>query len=157
MVTVFAHIVAAIAWIGGMIFLVVVFVPVLRKTAEPASAIRLFHLLGRRFRTVGWVALGTLVVTGAMNVTYRGYGLLDWLTGNVFAGQWGRTLLHKLLLVGAILGLSVVHDFSLGPRALAAPEGTPARERLRKLASWFGRITFVLALAVVAFAVQLAR
>ena len=149
---VYLHLLAAIAWIGGMVFLVVVFVPVLRKTSEPDSARRLFHLLGRRFRTVGWVALLTLVVTGVMNVTYRGYGLLDWLLGHVFAGAWGSILLHKLLLVATIFAVSAVHDFWVGPRALATGE-----ERWRKLASWMGRVTFVLALMVLAFAVQLAR
>jgi putative copper export protein len=151
MVAVYLHVVAAMAWIGGMIFLVVVFVPLLRDPNEREGVRRVFHLLGRRFRTLGWIALGTLVVTGAMNVSYRGYGLLDWLTGKVFAGTWGQTLLHKLVLVAVILAVSVTHDFYVGPRAMRGGE------KVRKAASWLGRATFVMALIVLTLAIQLAR
>ncbi len=155
--SVFLHLLAAITWIGGMVFLVVVFVPLTRRPETREKALVLFHELGTRFRTVGWIALGTLVVTGFTNVSVRGFGLLDWLTGRVFAGDWGQNLLHKLGVVVVILVMSGVHDFFIGPRALRLPPGSEARERYRKLASWMGRGMFVLALTVLVFAVQLAR
>jgi uncharacterized membrane protein len=156
--SVFLHLIAAMTWVGGMIFLVVVVVPMLRRDRERAGA--LMRDMGRRFRPVGWVALVILVVTGVFNVYRRGYGLEDFVTGTVFAGQWGRVLAHKLTLVGVILVMSAVHDFKIGPEAtrLMSEGGDPARaEKLRKTASVLGRITFALALAVVALAVSLVR
>lgn len=71
LVSVWLHIVAAMAWVGGMLFLVTVLVPLLRTPAMRPQAAELFNALGRRFRIVGWVAIGTLVVTGLFNVTMR--------------------------------------------------------------------------------------
>jgi putative copper export protein len=124
------------------------------------QATALFHAVGTRFRPVGWVALSTLVVTGVFNVTMRGYSVGQLLNGEAFAGRWGMTLALKLSFVALILAMSAVHDFWLGPRAtrLAAENATPqVREKWRRVASWMGRVTFMLALAVVALAVTLVR
>jgi uncharacterized membrane protein len=59
---VWVHILAAIIWIGGMFFLPLVLVPVLRRQ-EPKLRAVLLDAVGRRFRTVGWIAIGLLLVT----------------------------------------------------------------------------------------------
>lgn len=158
--SVWLHIIAASAWIGGMLFLVTILVPMLRRPETRGHAAPLFHAIGLRFRGVGWVALSTLVVTGVVNLICRGYSLSDIFTGRVFAGPWGSTLAHKLALVAAVLVLGLVHDFFVGPTAVRlADEGADAarRERWRRAASWMGRITMLLALAIVALAVMLVR
>ncbi|MBX3263981.1 MAG: DUF4149 domain-containing protein [Labilithrix sp.] len=160
LVSVWLHIVAAMTWIGGMLFLVTVLVPLLRRPATRARAMELFHLLAVRFRTVGWIALVTLVVTGTFNVLHRGFTLGQLLTGEAFAGTWGHALGGKLVLVALILASSAAHDFYVGPKATRlAEEDAPAeeRERLRRVASWMGRVTLLLALGVVAVAVTLVR
>lgn len=160
LVSVWLHIVAAMAWVGGMLFLVTVLVPLLRTPAMRPRAAELFTALGRRFRIVGWIAIGTLVATGLFNVTMRGYRVGQLLNGDAFAGSWGTTLAVKLSLVTLIVALSGVHDFWLGPRATRlARENAPAaaRERARRLASAMGRLTFLLAIAVVGLAVLLVR
>ena len=160
LVSVWLHIVAAMAWVGGMLFLVTVLLPLLRTPAMRPQAAELFNALGRRFRIVGWVAIGTLVATGLFNVTMRGYRLGQLLNGEAFAGSWGTTLALKLWLVMLIVALSAVHDFWLGPRATRlARENAPVeeRERGRRLASVMGRVTFLLAIAVVGLAVLLVR
>jgi len=158
--SVWLHIIAAMTWIGGMLFLVTVLVPLLRKPGMRDRATELFHLTGVRFRVVGWIALGTLVVTGTFNVVHRGYSLGQLMSGEAFAGAWGHALAAKLTLVGLIVISSVVHDFYVGPKATRlAREGAPPerREALRRAASWMGRVTLLLALAVVAVAVTLVR
>lgn len=160
LLSVWLHIVAAVAWVGGMIFLVAVLVPLLRTPAMRPQATALFHAVGTRFRPVGWVALATLVVTGVFNVTMRGYSVGQLLNGEAFAGRWGTTLALKLSFVALIVVMSAIHDFWLGPRATRlASENAPAavRERWRRVASWMGRITFLLSLAVLALAVTLVR
>jgi uncharacterized membrane protein len=159
---VLAHVVAATTWIGGMAFMVLVLVPTLRRKSDAAAArVRLLHELALRFRNVGWIALGTLVVTGTGNLWFRGVSASDFFSGRTFQlGSWGRALGGKLAIVSAILVISVAHDFWIGPKAARvardAPD-SPQRERLRRLASWAGRLNFVLALIVLGLAIQLVR
>ncbi|MDP6064405.1 MAG: hypothetical protein QGI49_06405, partial [SAR202 cluster bacterium] len=59
------HLLAAIIWIGGTLFLVIVIVPLTRSGAIPRpQAVLLLRLMGRRFRPMAWAAIGVLVVTG---------------------------------------------------------------------------------------------
>jgi uncharacterized membrane protein len=161
LVSVWLHIVAATAWIGGMLFLVLVLVPLLRRPSTREHATELFHAIGIQFRRVGWIALGTLVVTGVVNLLGRGYSSADVFTGRVFEGPWGARLAEKVGLVVLILVSGVVHDFFVGPKAVRLARERDARgeerERYRRAASWMGRATLLLALAVVALAVTLVR
>lgn len=159
-VSVWLHVVAAITWIGGMLFLAMVIVPMLRRPEMREKGSELLHLLATRFRPVAWGAIAVLLVTGVLNVLYRGYRLEHFMTGDVFSGRWGGMLAMKLMLVGTIVTMSVLHDFVIGPRALRlAREGVtgPRRERLRRAASWMGRVTLLLALLVVVLAMRLVR
>jgi uncharacterized membrane protein len=54
----FLHVAAAITWIGGMLFIALVVVPVTRGLEDVALRRRLVQATGRRFRVVGWLALG---------------------------------------------------------------------------------------------------
>ena len=127
------HLLAAITWIGGMLFIALVLVPVTRRFADPAVRARLLQESGRRFRAVAWVALGLLVATGLANLWLRPY----LLAAPRF--QW------KLGLVVLALALSAVHDFVLGPRA-GRPGADPAA---RTRASWLARVNVLVVLAVV--------
>ena len=71
---VWLHILAAAIWIGGMVFLALVLVPVVRRPEYRDHAWRLVHLTGTRFRWVGWVCLGILAVSGFVNLDFRGIG-----------------------------------------------------------------------------------
>lgn len=153
------HVLAAMLWLGGMLFLGVVGAPVLRAVEPAELRQRLFHLLGLRFRTVGWIAIAVLVLTGTANLHYR--GLLRWdgvLGARAF---WetglGQALAWKLASVVVMLAASAVHDFALGPRAGALPAGTPEAIRLRRRASLLARGNALVAVALVVAAVRLAR
>jgi putative copper export protein len=160
LLSVFVHLLAMAVWVGGMGFLVLVIVPLLRQPAHRAQAMALLGESGTRFRTVGWVCLGLLVLTGAYNTTVRAGGL-DALGSAAFWGSaFGRTLLVKLGLVLLILGVSAVHDFFIGPAAVArwqAEPGSAAATRMRRAASACGRLTLLLALGVVGLALVLVR
>jgi uncharacterized membrane protein len=124
---------AAITWIGGMLFVALVLVPVTRRVSDPALRTRLVQEAGRRFRTVGWIALGLLAASGLGNLWFRPYLL------GVPRFQW------KLGLVVLALVLSAVHDFALGPRA-GRPGADPA---LRVRASWLARVNVLVVALVV--------
>jgi copper resistance protein D len=143
-----------------MVFLALVVVPITRRLEPRRLAVSLIAQSGRRFRWVGWVCLAVLILTGILNLTYRGFGWGDVWSGNIFAGAFGRTLGVKLFLVATLLMISIVHDFWLGPRATAVGQAAPdtlEALRLRRWASWLGRLNLLLALAVIALAVVLVR
>lgn len=153
------HVLAAFVWLGGMLFLGAVGAPVLRGVEPAELRQRLFHLLGERFRTVGWLMIALLVVTGVANMHYR--GLLQWEGVLGSAAFWrtglGTSLAWKLATVAFMLVASAVHDFALGPRAGALPAGTPEAIRLRRQASLLARGNALVAIVLVVAAVRLAR
>ena len=154
------HIVAACAWLGGMLFLVLVVVPALRAPALAAHSAAAFTVVGERYRTVGWATLLVLVVTGVTNAAIRAGSAAGLADASWWATPFGRILAAKLVLVALVLGFSAVHDFVVGPRAgrlmLEAPD-QPGTVRWRMAARWMGRINLLLALAIVALAVRLVR
>ncbi|HEY8515440.1 MAG TPA: CopD family protein [Candidatus Binatia bacterium] len=159
-VSVWLHLVAAVVWIGGMVFLAAVVVPALRTPELAPSRVALLHVAGVRFRRIGWIAIGTLLVTGVLNLTLRGYGVAQLGSAAFWQSRFGVVLLLKLLVVAVIVTLSVVHDFVVGPRAtrvLRANPTSPEAARIRRNASWLGRANLVLALIVLALAVMLVR
>jgi uncharacterized membrane protein len=127
------HVLSAITWVGGMLFIALVLVPVARRLDDPALRTRLVQESGRRFRTVGWVALALLVVTGLGSL---------WLSPALL---WSPSFHLKGGLVGLALILGALHDFVLGPRA-ALPGADPSA---RRRASWIARLNLVVALAIV--------
>lgn len=158
MLNVTLHVLAALLWLGGMFFLAAVGAPVLRKVEPPSLRQALFRDVGAQFRAVGWACIVVLLVTGTLNLWFR--GLLDWyvLGSAEFWGQrYGRTLATKLLLVVLMIGIQAVHDFRHGPRASLLEPGSEAALRMRRTASWLARVNAVLGVALVYVAVRLAR
>lgn len=160
LISVLIHILAALTWIGGMMFLVLVVVPVTRRLPSRVLAAQLIRDTGRRFRVVGWICLLVLLTTGVTNLLLRGIGPALWSSPDFWASPFGQTLAWKLMLVGSILALSAFHDFYVGPRAsalLAVDPAAPAALRFRAGASWMGRLTLLLSLLVLALATMLVR
>jgi len=133
------HVLAAITWIGSALFIALVLVPMTRRPEDAAARARLLREAGLRFRAVGWVALGFLVVTGLTNLA-------------LFPIFLSSPRLHaKLALVMLALVLSLLHDFVLGPSA-SRPGADPA---LRVYSSWVARLNVAIALAIVALGLSL--
>ena len=153
------HVLAAMLWLGGMFFLGVVGAPALRRIEPPELRQRLFYTLGVRFRTTGWWAIAVLLVTGLINLHFRGW--LAWdgvLASHAFwATATGHALGWKLAMVTIMLVVSAVHDFILGPRSGGAKPGSPEALALRARAAWAARINALAGVILVIAAVRLAR
>ena len=152
------HLLAAMYWLGGMFFLALAGAPVLRKVDPPDLRARLFQRLGERFRTTGWVAIGVLLVTGTLNLEFR--GMLSWGVlgaSGFWSTPFGRMLGWKLVAVAAMLCVSALHDFVLGPAASKMDARTPEAARTRRRAALLARANALLGLLVVILAVRLAR
>lgn len=158
--SVWLHILAACAWVGGMVFLVGVVVPLLRKKELAQVAAAFVEQSGERFRTLGWICLGILVVTGTINMAFRGIHWADFFNGQFAQNPIARPLALKLLLVACVLAVSAVHDFWIGPRAARLWRENPDSEetrRARKRAANFGRVNGTLSIVIVLLAVFVVR
>lgn len=152
------HVLAALLWLGGMFFFAAVGAPVLRKIEPPELRARLFRRLGERFRAVGWVAIAVLLVTGVLNLHFRGLLSASALTsGGFWSSRYGMALGWKLGSVAAMLAVQAVHDFAVGPAASRLPAGSPEMLVARRRAALLARVSAVLGIVVVIAAVRLAR
>jgi copper resistance protein D len=133
------HALAAVTWLGGMLFIALILVPVIRRVPDPLLRLDLISQTGKRFRTVGWIALGLLVATGAVILLRR-----PWLLrAPAFQAKAGLVLLT--------LVLSALHDFVLGPRAgKLPPSATAPRRRL----TWIARLNVLVVLTIVLLALR---
>ena len=157
--SVFIHILAAMTWLGGMFFLVLVVVPWLRGSGG-VDAAKFLRETGMRFRDVGWACFVLLVVTGTFNLYVRGVRLGDFTDATWLASDYGRVIVAKLGLFVLVLVNSAVHDFVIGPRATTAIALSPtssASAALRKKASMLGRMNVVFGLVIVLLAVFIVR
>lgn len=154
-VLVVLHILAAVAWVGGMIFLSLVLAPLVRGRKAVPEFMALFRSAALRFRPVVWTAIGILLITGPMLLSQRGLSVTD-------PASWPGIVTVKLALVSLLLFLTLLHDLILGPqvsRVSAIPESqrTSGEQMVFKTARWLPRVSLLLALGVVIAAAVLAR
>jgi putative copper resistance protein D len=158
--SVFVHIVAACTWIGAMIFFAAVVVPVVRRPEFSAVSAALIRLVGARYRVLGWTSIIALIATGITNLELRGFGLAQLTWPAFWRTDFGHTLAHKLVFVLLIVLATTAHDVFFGAKAMERIRRDPtsqAARRARRAASWLGRVTLLLSLVVVFFAVWLVR
>jgi len=154
------HVLATIIWLGGMFFIAIVMVPVLRRLEPPQKRIEVLSATATRFRVVSWITIIVILVTGVLNAINRGVTLQAISTGELFSTYFGKILALKLTLVFAMLVLSAMHDFILGPRLVellntSNPDSFLKVQKNRRYVSWLARITTLLGILVVACAVML--
>ena len=113
------HLAAAIALIGGLIFSQFVLAPAARDTATDSRSREVVRLAGRRFRTVAWVSLIILILTGA-------YQMLNESGSARIETAWGVVLMLKLFLFAIAFGLLLIHDFIIDPYAPPSQDTSPS-------------------------------
>ncbi len=158
--SVWLHLFAAAVWVGGMVFLSLGFLPALRHPdLQPVRSTAL-RLVGLRLRVIGWASLLVLLLTGIYNLGARGYGWSDLLTGQLWTGTFGRTLLEKVTTFVLLVIVNALHDFWVGPKVTAlARQNAPAEvvEGWRKAATALGILTLLLSLWLIALGIMLVR
>jgi putative copper resistance protein D len=107
-----SHLLAAGAWLGGLVPLALLFAQA-RRAAE-AAWIAIARTATLRFSTLGVIGVGTLVATGLVNTWFL-VGTLPALTGT----DYGRLLLIKLSLFAAMVSVAAINRLRLTPRLSA--------------------------------------
>lgn len=101
-----AHLLAAGAWLGGLVPLAHVLE---RKREASLGTVRIGAIL-RRFSGMGYAAVATLIGTGTINSWF-----LVGSVSNLLMTVYGRVLLAKLLLFAGMLALAAANRFWLTP------------------------------------------
>ena len=123
------HLLAAGAWLGGLPMLALLFHRAL--AAATAEAYEVAREATRRFSVMGLIAVAALLATGIVNTWYLA-GSLPALVGT----DYGRWLLLKVAMFGAMVAVAAVNRQALTPRlALESNDSVPpgARMALRML------------------------
>ncbi len=149
------HVLAAAAWIGGMVFLSLVLAPLVRRRTSTSELVALFRLAALRFRLVVWAAMAILLTTGPLLLLQRNVAFTN-------PSAWPHVLTVKLGLVACLLFSTFSHDLVLGPRvgqlmAVPASTRTAWEQILVRTARWLPRLSLLIAVAVLVAAVILAR
>lgn len=154
------HLLAAMAWVGGMLFILVVLLPIMRKQIREGERIVLASEVGQRYLTLSLGLLAVLAATGVLNALRRGV-TLDVL----FASAYGQTLGVKVLLVLLVAIVTAVHGLVYGPmlRELAerSADGSgdlallSKRRRTQRRSTLLSAVNLLLSLAIVLLAASL--
>ena len=118
------HLIAASAWVGALLPLIVLFAAAGADDASLAMA----QTATTRFSILGVVSVGTLLVTGIVNTFY--------LAGSVSAllhTDYGRLLLIKIALFLAMVAIAAVNRFRLTPQLVQRASIAASRDALRRL------------------------
>jgi len=120
------HLLAAGAWLGGMLALVL-----LARGGVDEARIRLLAAAVKRFEWIGAAIVLTLSVSGVVNYLFIVGPRLD----EVLLGTYGMLLAIKVLLFAAMLVLAALNRFHLGPaleRSLRGGQHVIAAHALRR-------------------------
>jgi len=104
------HLMAASLWIGGMLYIVLIYLPVLKTRSSPERARSLLAVLPQ-YSILAIAGVLLMAVTGPFTASFH-LSSPDQL----FITAYGRTLLVKSALVGALLLTSAYHVLWLRPR-----------------------------------------
>lgn len=117
-----AHLLAAGAWLGGLLPLAYL----IRPRAKSGAGTGTIDEVLLRFSGMGYLAVATLVATGLVNSWF-----LVGSVSNLLRTIYGQVLLFKLMLFAGMLALAIANRFWLVPR-LANNLSVPNFEH-----SWF--------------------
>ena len=119
------HLVAAGAWLGGLLPLALLYAAA-RRATEPADA-SVTRAATHRFSTLGVIAVGTLLATGLVNTF-----LLAGSVQALIATDYGRLLLLKMALFVAMVCIAVFNRLHLTPRLSIERDAAAARRQLQR-------------------------
>ena len=134
----FAHVTAAVFWVGGQLMLSLVVLPALRRLAPAPLVAQVTIAAARRFaRIANRALLPVLVVSGPLLAYHDGVRL-----STMNATTFSRVLEVKVALVLVVLGLALAH-------------GLTAKRLSRRGSRRLGLATMGLSVLILAFAAAL--
>ena len=142
------HITSAAIWVGGSLFIGVVFAPILKKLSIPVEErIQLMVQVGRRFNKIALPALFILIATGM----YQAHLVLQ-KSDILYETSYGHVLIIKIILVAALLAIYAVHvriiRKDVEDKIIAKEMPQEQLQKLRKKIIILGEVTVVLSVII---------
>ena len=142
------HITSAAIWVGGSLFIGVVFAPILKKMSMPVEErIQLMVQVGRRFNKLAMPALFILMATGM----YQAHLVLQ-KSDILYETSYGHVLIIKMVLVAALVALYAVHvriiRKDVEDKIIAKQMPEDQLQKLRKKIIILGEVTVVLSVII---------
>jgi uncharacterized membrane protein len=144
------HMLATVVWIGGLVTLVILVLPVAKRLLEPDLFAQFLEGLQRRLDPLGWLSLSVLLVTGlfqmSANPNYN--GLLS------ISNRWAASILIKHVLFLGMIAVSAYMTWGLFPairrNALLKAKGVDAIEggKLERRESFLLRLNLLLSVLI---------
>lgn len=144
------HMLATVAWIGGLVALVVLILPVARRVLDANNYSHFLENLQRRLDPLSWFSLAILLATGlfqlSSNPNYEGFLSIS--------NRWAISILVKHILFFGMIVVSAYMTWGLLPNlrriALMRSKGieTEETEKLEKREVILIRINLILGILI---------
>lgn len=123
------HILAAITWIGSMIYHQFAVAPALNKSLGSTKTHAVRGLIMKNFSPLTWTSLIVLIATGIYAAVDKGNKFTSWTSGP------GLVLTIKSILVGVLITILILQTFIYGPKMkqLLTPSATKNTENEIKM------------------------
>jgi len=146
------HLVAAAIWVGGSLFIGIVFSPLLKTLTDSLEErMQIMIRVGRRFNMIAVPSLIILMVTGL----YSSHTLLS-KPELLVATSYGTFLMIKIILVIALIITYAVHvrviRKDVEEKIMSNQMSEPQIQKLRKKIIILGEVIVVLSIAILFFA-----
>ena len=146
------HLIAASIWVGGSLFIGIVFSPLLKTmTSSIEERMQIMIRVGKRFNKVAVPSLIILMITG-LYTSHALIGKPDLLIST----SYGTYLIIKIILVIALIITYAVHvrviRKDVEEKIMSNQMSEPEIQKLRKKIIILGEITVVLSIAILFFA-----
>jgi uncharacterized membrane protein len=140
LVILWIHVLAAMAWLGGMFFSLVVLAPLFHGTVPAREEVQIAYATGTRYHFVAARAMELLLLTGIVAIVNRGWG-----GEGVFPQRFWTIVGLKAIGFALMAGLQTWQRISmhrqLAPLLIAGGGGILGERQWRALQSRFRRVT----------------
>ena len=140
------HLMATIAWIGGMFTNFFVYLPAIGKVLDPPTTGKLMAAVMKRFKVVVYTSMALFLLTGMISAAIH---FTD--DAIVVAGNW-NTILAIKVVVFALLVISALYAFEiLAPKVakIASKGPSPKLKKIQKTQMLFAMFGFIMGLIIV--------
>ena len=105
---------------------------------------------GLKFRFYGYIVLAMLLITGLLNIYFRG---LSFSFNFFIRTRYGQLVELKIILFVLMITISLLHDLIVGKKAIEQMEN----KNIKLIARWTGRLLLLIALVMAYIGVVISR
>ena len=152
-VVLWIHLLSAVLFVGGSLFIWLVVLPASKLIAEDESErMQIIEKIARRFGRITNITLVVLVLSGVYNASWYLPS-----TGALFDTYLGNLLLVKIVLVTVLVALIYLHGLYFGRKIvrLARERKLEELKKVRKQSRIVSAINLVLMMMILVFAIFL--